>query len=123
MKAAPSTADPEKIGFRRIASIQADERGRISLGKPARSGRRARPANYAGYVNDAGQIILDPVVEIPAREMWLYKNKKALRMLEEGIASARSGKQADRGSFAKYVSESSYPKNPLQKVSARRRPL
>ena len=45
-------------------------------------------------------IILDPQVAIPASELWLFKNKKALEMVEIGMSQKDS---LDLGSFAKYV--------------------
>jgi len=47
------------------------------------------------------KIILEPLVEIPAREAWLYKNKDALGKVKQGLAQQGSVK---RGSFAKYAS-------------------
>jgi hypothetical protein len=38
------------------------------------------------------KIILIPLVEIPEREAWIYKNKKALASLERGLEDAAKGK-------------------------------
>ena len=38
------------------------------------------------------RLILIPLVEIPEREAWIYKNKKALGSLERGLADAAKGK-------------------------------
>jgi hypothetical protein len=38
------------------------------------------------------KIILIPLVEIPEREAWIYKNKKALASLEKGLEDAAKGK-------------------------------
>lgn len=46
------------------------------------------------------KIILEPLVEIPAKEVWLYKNKRALKKVQTGLS--QTGK-VKRGSFAKYV--------------------
>lgn len=37
------------------------------------------------------RLILVPLVEIPERELWLYKNKKALASLERGIIDSAKG--------------------------------
>ena len=47
------------------------------------------------YVNDKGDILLKPVVEIPADEIWLYKDKKVLEEVLEGIKEAEQGKISD----------------------------
>lgn len=38
------------------------------------------------------KLILVPLVEIPEREAWIYKNKKALASLERGLQDAAEGK-------------------------------
>ncbi len=50
--------------------------------------------------NSRGQILLDPQVTIPASELWLFKNKKALASVDRGMAETT---RINRGSFAKYV--------------------
>lgn len=52
-----------------------------------------------------GKIILEPMAEIPAHELWLHMNPEALRDVQEGLKQAREGKVQKRGSFAKYVQE------------------
>jgi hypothetical protein len=46
------------------------------------------------------KIILEPMVEIPVREAWLYKNKKALKKVQTGLSQQGTVR---RGSFAKYI--------------------
>ncbi len=50
--------------------------------------------------NSRGQILLDPQVTIPASELWLFENKKALASVDRGMAETT---RINRGSFAKYV--------------------
>jgi len=57
------------------------------------------------YSNNAGQIVLDPQVTIPASEAWLIKNKAALASVDKGMVESASGKTTDRGSFAKYTKD------------------
>lgn len=38
------------------------------------------------------RLILEPLVEIPERELWIYKNKKALASLERGLEDAARGR-------------------------------
>ena len=37
-------------------------------------------------------MLVAPAVTIPAREAWLWKNKKALAMVMQGLKEAREGK-------------------------------
>lgn len=57
---------------------------------------------YYIWHNSVGQIILDPQVTIPASELWLFKNKKALAMVDRGMIEEEA---INRGSFAKYVKD------------------
>ncbi len=57
---------------------------------------------YHIHSNRMGQIILDPQVTIPASELWLFKDKKSLEMIEVGISQKES---IDLGSFAQYVED------------------
>lgn len=59
---------------------------------------------YHIWHNSAGQILLDPQVTIPASELWLFKNKKALAMIDRGMSEEQL---INRGSFAKYVKDAS----------------
>ena len=47
-----------------------------------------------------GDIVLKPMVEIPANERWLYENKEALESVKRGLAQKET---VDLGSFAEYA--------------------
>jgi hypothetical protein len=96
--------DPEKLGFKRVTSLSPDGRGRITLSKLLKR-RPTEPASFAAYVNDAGQIMLDPVVEVPTRERWLYRSQKAMKALKAGLDSATKQPLVRLGSFAKYAKD------------------
>jgi hypothetical protein len=89
-----SEASNDKGSYR----LRPDSKGRITLGKLADgvSSYRARPQKD-------GKIVLEPFVEIPAEERWLWENKKALESVKRGIADAKAGRLVSRGSFAKYA--------------------
>lgn len=53
--------------------VQPDSRGRLSIGAVTKG------KNYRVMVNEAGQILLDPVVAIPERELWLWQNPERSR--------------------------------------------
>ena len=83
-----------------IKHIKPDGKGRIYLGKLAEG-----VSGFAVKVDKHHRIILDPLVEIPAREKWLFDNKVALKSVKQGIEEARGGKLHDLGSFAQYLDE------------------
>ena len=60
--------------------------------------------HYMAYVNDAGQILLDPMAMIPARSIKSL-DAKTLASLRRGIKQAKEGKLHYLGSLAKYANE------------------
>jgi hypothetical protein len=78
-------------------SIKADEKGRVILGRDF-SGKQ-----YRVSVSAHGEILLTPVVVIPERDMWLYKNPQALAIFHQGLAEAAAGKVTDGEDFSKYA--------------------
>mgnify|MGYP001595558198 CR=1 FL=1 len=60
-----------------------DKRGRVSLGMPF--------ANLPVHIEPKGEgeWVIKVVEAIPAREAWLFKNKKALNLVTSGILGAQ----------------------------------
>ncbi len=84
--------------FREIKhSSRADDRGRLTLGVVAKK------KNYRVMINELGQILLDPIVSIPEKEIWLWKNQSAHLSLKPGLEEAEAGETHDLGSFAEYA--------------------
>ncbi|WP_299489711.1 hypothetical protein [Acaryochloris sp. IP29b_bin.137] len=77
--------------------VQPDNRGRISLGMTA-SGK-----NYRVLMNEAGQILLDPVVPVPEQELWLWNNPDAIATVRQGMQDVAQGEIHKLGSFAQYA--------------------
>ncbi|WP_030008023.1 hypothetical protein [Picosynechococcus sp. NKBG042902] len=83
-----------KADFKVIKEIiQPDSRGRITLGASAKA------KSYRVLSNDLGEILLEPVVTIPEREAWLYKNQDALAAIQQGLAESAAGESRSLGSF------------------------
>jgi hypothetical protein len=86
------------LNFRTVKEIvEPDSRGRFSIGAIAKS------KTYRVQMNDAGQILLDPVVAVPERELWLWQNPEAIASVQRGIEQAGAGEVHDLGSFAQYA--------------------
>jgi hypothetical protein len=77
-------------------NLSVDSRKRISLTKLLPAGTIS---SVKAYVEE-DKIILEPMVEIAAREAWLYQNKSALKKVQTGLSQKGTIK---RGSFAKYA--------------------
>lgn len=85
-------------GFRVLKDVICpDERGRITLGDFVKF------KTYKVMVNDAGQILLNPVVTIPEQELWLWQNSTAVSAVQRGIEQVAKQEIHDLGSFAQYA--------------------
>ena len=82
--------------FTEISETRVDSKKRITL-KKVRDGIK----RYKVYINEIGQIILDPQVSIPASELWLFKNKTAVTSVRKGLRQSAEGKAVRRRSLAK----------------------
>lgn len=78
--------------------LRPDAKGRITLGKLADG-----VSSYRARRLPDGKIVLEPFVEIPAEERWLWENKEALASVKRGIADAKAGRLVSLGSFRKYA--------------------
>ena len=78
-----------------------DARKRVSLAKLL---PKYDVSSFKAYT-EGDKIILEPMAEIPAHELWLYKNPQALKDVQEGLKQSKEGKVRKRGSFAKYASD------------------
>lgn len=90
---------------KQMNKIQMDDKYRVCLGNFLSKEERELLSSFRVYRQEDGKIILDPLVEIPAREHWIYKNPDALASLMRGIEDAKAGRIKDRGSFAKYAQD------------------
>ncbi len=80
--------------------IKIDSRNRFTLPKEFTGGLSQLFRIY----KKNGKIILEPVLEIPEEEKWLFdpKNKEILAELKAGLKQKGTVK---KGSFAKYVKQ------------------
>jgi hypothetical protein len=88
--------------FKLVAgSVKPDSKHRVGLSKVD----IPDGVTFHVYLNATGQIVLDPQVTIPASELWLFENKKALASVQKGLLESMDGVTKKRGSFAKYVKD------------------
>lgn len=78
-----------------------DARKRISLAKLLPDNA---VCSFRVYI-EGDKIILEPMVEIPARELWLYSNPQAMSDVKEGLKQSKEGKVRKKGSFASYAKD------------------
>ena len=85
---------------KKIVQVRPDAKGRITLGKLADG-----VSSFMVSEQPGGGLLLEPMVEIPAREKWLFENKTALASVHRGLEQSSAGKVRTRGSFAKFADE------------------
>ena len=76
--------------------LRPDAKGRITLGKLADG-----VSSYRARRQKDGKIILEPFVEIPAAERWLYENEEALHNVRAGLADVKAKRVRPLASFPK----------------------
>jgi hypothetical protein len=73
--------------FKEIGTRTIDERHRLTVGAILKGYKRIRL-----YSNDRGEILLQPIAEIPASELWLFQNAEAINDVREGLRNVSQGK-------------------------------
>ena len=73
--------------FEEIATRTIDDRNRLTLAELPKGLKRVRI-----YKNDRGEVLLQPVIEIPASEAWLFQNDEAFKSVKKGLKDASQGK-------------------------------
>ena len=90
--------------FKEVAQVQPDTKNRLALGKYLHEIPTA--TLYKVYRNSTGQIILDPQITIPASEAWVYQNKEVFKVIQHGLADAKSGKIKDaKEDYSTYLTD------------------
>ncbi len=90
----------KKQNFTPVTQVRPDSKGRITLSKLTEG-----ISSFNVSKDEDGRILLEPMVEIPAREKWLFENPEALASIRRGLADAKAGRVKSLGSFAKYATE------------------
>ena len=77
-----------------IKRVRPDAKGRIILGALAKG-----VSSYT-LTQDHGRIILEPNVEIPAKEQWLWENSTALQQVKKGLEDSAANRTKSRAIIA-----------------------
>ena len=84
MKATVHIVDEE---FVEVDTRKVDERKRLTIGAALGDLNRVRILK-----NSRGEILLQPLADIPASDVWLYTNREASELVQKGIKEAGEGK-------------------------------
>jgi hypothetical protein len=86
--------------FEELTETRVDAKHRVSLGKML----GGQVTSFRVYRNAHGQIVLDPMVSVPAHEAWLFKNKRAASLVQRGLEDAKRGRLVNaKEDYAKHV--------------------
>ncbi len=78
--------------------LNLDGRNRVNLTKLLPDGNIHAVLAY----QEAGKIILEPLAELPAHELWLHQNPDTLHKVQKGLKQKGKHKL---GSFSKYLED------------------
>ncbi len=79
-----------------VISLTIDSKKRISLTKLLPPGNIRSVRAY----RDGHRIVLEPMMEVPVEEAWLFENRDSFKKVLTGLSQKGSVK---RGSFARYA--------------------
>ena len=79
-----------------VISLNIDSKNRISMTKLLPPGNIRSVRAYT----EGHRIILEPMMEVPVEESWLFENRDSFKKVLTGLSQKGSVK---RGSFAKYA--------------------
>jgi len=86
--------------FEAVTEARVDSKRRVALGRTL----SAQVKSFKVYRNAHGQIVLDPMVLIPAHEAWLFKNKRASASVQRGLEDAKQGRLVKpKEDFSRYI--------------------
>lgn len=68
-----------------------DSKNRITLSEKILklTFNRVKTEEFKVFFSAEGDILLRPMVSIPAREAWIYRNPKVLKQIRQGLAEAK----------------------------------
>lgn len=101
------TSSKQRVGRRSQqkrsqATVNMDNKHRISLTRVLSQEEKDHFSSFRMY-REGGRIVLEPVIQIPEKNHWIYKDPKALASLMKGIKDAEEGRLYDLGSFSQYA--------------------
>jgi len=88
----------ETSTFQYVARVRPDSKGRVTLGRLGKD-----VSSYRVAVDSEGRVLLEPFIEIPAREQWLYESPGAYASVRRGLRQSEKGETVSLGSFAKFA--------------------
>jgi len=73
--------------FFEVGTRSIDERNRLALGVVLQGVKTVRVLR-----SKQGEVLIQPLIEMPVSEIWLWQNEEALRDVLEGFGDAQEGR-------------------------------
>lgn len=91
--------------MKKLDKVNIDAKQRICLGRVLSKEEREAFSSFHIY-REKNKIILEPLVEVPAKSHWIYKNPKAMSSLQRGLEDIKAGRvsELDRD-FSEFVND------------------
>ena len=72
--------------FLEVGTRTVDNQNRLTIGKLIKTSK------VRLYKNKRGQVLMQPITDIPNSELWLYRNEESLKAVQNGLKDAAEGK-------------------------------
>ncbi|MBM3252835.1 MAG: hypothetical protein FJZ16_01100 [Candidatus Omnitrophica bacterium] len=71
-----------------------DSKNRITLGEKILKliTAQTRANEFQIFYGEEGDILLRPMVSIPSKEVWVYRNPEVFKRIRQGLTEAKEGK-------------------------------
>ncbi|OPX28453.1 MAG: hypothetical protein B1H08_05900 [Candidatus Omnitrophica bacterium 4484_171] len=92
--------------FISVGTKTVDFKNRITLGRKILKlvAAHAGVEEFQILYGEDGDILLRPMVSIPSKEAWIYRNPNVLKAIRQGLAEAREGKIEKAEDLDKFLS-------------------
>lgn len=80
--------------FKQMGIARLDTKKRVTLGillKKFKILTNVTINDFETFIGDNGDILLRPRTAIPTRELWIHRNPKILKNIQEGIQDLKEG--------------------------------
>ena len=91
--------------MRKQDKVRMDAKQRICLSGILTKEERETFSSFRVY-RESGKIILEPLVEVPAKSEWIYKKPEAMGSLQRGLEDIKEGRvsELDRD-FSEFIKD------------------
>jgi len=93
--------------FTSVGIKTVDSKNRINLGEKILNAitPESKADAYKVFIGNEGDILLRPVIAIPAKEAWIYENPEVLKEIRQGLTDAKEGKTKKAKNLNKFLKD------------------